>query len=295
MYANGLGEGKDTHISIFASLMRGEYDDNLQWPFEGDVVIEVLNWKENNCHFRGETISFNKHTDSVGMSYSCRVTDEIYAQAFWGDYYFISHSSLLYNPNTNAEYLQDDCLRLRVVDVAVYSTPLLSKTPSWQNPHTATQSVCDFTLTEFTKRKQFSNNYYGPPFHTHTNGYRMLLKICVNGRHSAKGTHISVYVSLMRGEYDNDLDWPFQGDVIVELINWREDKNHLTHTIFFNKQTDPDCSSRVTTCFDLTDTGWNGSNDVFPHFSLPYNPVANTEYLHDDCLQFRVREVRVNK
>ena len=41
-------------------------------------------------------------------------------------------------------------IRLRVVDVAVYSTPLLSKTPSWQDPHTATQSVCDFTLTEFT-------------------------------------------------------------------------------------------------------------------------------------------------
>ena len=127
----------------------------------------------------------------------------------------------------------------------------------------------------------------------------MILKVCVNGRHATKRTHISVYVSvyvsLMRGEYDNDLDWPFQGYVIVELINWREDKNHLTHTIVFNEQTDPDCLSRVTTLFDLSDTGWNGSNDVFPHSSLLYNPVANTEYLHDDCLRFRVREAHVNK
>ena len=213
----------------------------------------------------------------------------------WGDYYFISHSYLLNNPDTNTEYLQDDCLCLRVVDVAVYSTPLLSKTPSWQDLHTATQSVCDFTLTEFTKRKQFSNNYYSPPFYTHTNGYRIILKVCVNGRHATKGTHISVYVSLMRGEYDSDLDWPFLGDVIVELINWREDNNHLMHTIVFNKQTDPDCLSRVTTIFDLSNIGWNGSDDVFPHSSLPYNPVTNTEYLHDDCLRFRVKEVRVNK
>ena len=79
----------------------------------------------------------------------------------------------------------------------------------------------------------------------------MLLKVCVNGRHAAEGTHISVCVSLMRGEYDSDLDWPFQGDVVVDLINWREDKNHLAHTIFFNKQTDPDCLSCVTTFYVL--------------------------------------------
>ena len=62
---------------------------------------------------------------------------------------------------------------LRVVDVAVYSTPLLSKTPSWQDPHTATQSVCDFTLTEFTKRKQYNNAYYSPPFYSHPHGYKL--------------------------------------------------------------------------------------------------------------------------
>ena len=292
--ANGYCEGKDTQVSIYAKLMRGDYDNNLQWPFEGDIVIEVLNLKENYHYYRGETISFNSHTDTDG-SFCYRVTDGEYSHCGWGDDYFISHSSLLYNPDTNTEYLQDDCLRLRVVDVAVYSTPLFSKTPSWQDPHTATQSVCDFTLTEFTKRKQFNNNYYCPPFHTHTNGYRMILKVCVNGRHATKRTHISVYVSLMRGEYDNDLDWPFQGYVIVELINWREDSNHLLHTIVFNEQTDPDCLSRVTTLFDLSDTGWNGSNDVFPHSSLLCNPVANTEYLHDDCLRFRVREAHVNK
>ena len=182
----------------------------------------------------------------------------------------------------------------RVVDVIFYSTPLLSKTPSWQDTHTATQSVCDFTLTEFTKRKQFNSEYFGPSFYTHPHGYKMLLVLCSNGRHNAEGTcsHISVYVSILIGKYDSELSWPFEGIVTVELINWREDKNHLSHTIVFDEHKDPKCSSRVT---DDENYGRNGSDDVFPHSSLPYNPVTNTEYLHDDCLLFRVREVRVHK
>ena len=55
--------------------MKGDYDNNLQWPFEGDIVIEVLSWKENNHHYRGDTISFIRHIDTVGVSFSRRVTD----------------------------------------------------------------------------------------------------------------------------------------------------------------------------------------------------------------------------
>ena len=39
----------------------------------------------------------------------------------------------------------------------------------------------------------------------------------------------------MRGEYDNELEWPFEGDIRVELLNWRADKNHHSDTISFNR------------------------------------------------------------
>ena len=182
-----------------------------------------------------------------------------------------------------------------MVDVAVYYISLLHKTQSWQDPHTATQSVCDFTLTEFTKRKQFNNNYYSPPFYSHPHGYKLCIRVYANGRHSAKETHISVYAYLMKGEYnDSVLDWPFEGDIIVELINWREDKNHLSHAIVFNQQIEPKHSSRVTEG-DISQHGWGSCHDAFPHSSFLYNPVTNTEYLQDDCLRFRVREVRLHK
>ena len=66
VYGNGYGVGKGTHISIHANLMRGDYDNNLQWPFEGDIVVELLNWREDNQHYRGNMISLNKRNDPDG-------------------------------------------------------------------------------------------------------------------------------------------------------------------------------------------------------------------------------------
>ena len=92
----------------------------------------------------------------------------------------------------------------------------------------------------------------------------------------------------MKGEYDDDLDWPFEGIITVELLNWREDKNHLSHTIVFDQHTDLKHSSRVAE-ENIAEYGWGDRHDFFSHSSLPYNPVTNTEYLQDDCLRFRVR------
>ena len=50
---------------------------NLQWPFEGDIVVELLNWREDNHHYCGDTIAFNKHNDTDG-SLTNRVTEGEY-------------------------------------------------------------------------------------------------------------------------------------------------------------------------------------------------------------------------
>ena len=116
---------------------------------------------------------------------------------------FISRFSLLYNSNTNTEYVQDDCLCLRVKAIAVYYTPHVTKIPSWQDPLTPSQSVYEFTLTEFAKRRQFDNECYSTPFYTHQNGYKMCLGADSKGYGSGKGTHVSVFVTVMKGEHDD--------------------------------------------------------------------------------------------
>ena len=290
VYANGDGKGKDTHTSIFASIMRGDYDNDLQWPFECDIVVELLNWREDNHHYRGGTLSINSHACPDG-SITSRVTEGEY----YGQIHFISHSSLLYNLDTNTEYLQDDCLRLRVVDVAIYSAPLLSKTPSWQDPHTATQSVCDFTLTEFTKRKQFNNEYYSPPFYSHPHGYKLCIEVSANGEGVGKDTHILIFASLMKGDYDNNLQWPFEGDVVIEILNRKENNRHYRgETISFIRHIDTvgiSFSCRVTDGV-YAPASW-GEYYFISHSSLLYNPNTNTEYLQDDCLRLRVVDVAI--
>ena len=115
----------------------------------------------------------------------------------------------------------------------------------------------------------------------------MVIQVRVNGEQNTAEIHVSVYVFFMKRVYDSDLDWPFKGEVIVELINWREDQGHLSSTIVYNQHTDSKCASRVVER-GISQYGWGNCKDVFPHSSLPFNPVTNTEYLQDDCLRFRV-------
>ena len=42
VYLNGDGMGKNTHISVFFVVMRGQYDALLRWPFRQKVTIMLL-------------------------------------------------------------------------------------------------------------------------------------------------------------------------------------------------------------------------------------------------------------
>lgn len=42
LYMNGNGAGKGTHMSIFFVIMRGDYDHELQWPFNHRAKFVVI-------------------------------------------------------------------------------------------------------------------------------------------------------------------------------------------------------------------------------------------------------------
>ena len=43
LYLQGDGEGRGTHISIFFVVMKSEFDELLQWPMRKQVIIQLLN------------------------------------------------------------------------------------------------------------------------------------------------------------------------------------------------------------------------------------------------------------
>ena len=106
--ANGCGNSKGTHISVFTYLMRGENDDNLSWPYTGTVTVEVLNQLGNRNHYPLHT--------NFASDYGQRVLKHNRAPAGhgYGHRKYISHSLLDYDLTKYCQYLKDDCLYFRL-------------------------------------------------------------------------------------------------------------------------------------------------------------------------------------
>ena len=81
-------------------------------------------------------------------------------------------------------------------------------------------------LPEFSKKKEANEDWYSPGFYTHPNGFKVCLNICPDGNGGGAGTHLSVFISLMSGENDDNLVWPLRATFTVTLLNQIRDKNH---------------------------------------------------------------------
>ena len=268
------------YIGIYARLLRGQHDDNLVWPFQASIVVELVNWREDANH-HSHTITFNERTQ---IKCKFRVTKGEWAPSGWGTSIFISYSSLCYNSNTNTKYLQDDCLRFRVKEIVVYSTPLCVKKPPWQGPE-----VNSYTITCFRERIRLQDIYWSPPFYTSARGYRMYLKVYPAGAGTGKGTHVSMYGFLMKGDYDDELNWPFTADVVVDILNWRGDHNHHRVALQFN---DTSYCARVYDAGDLAAVGGQGNTMAIEINTLLVNDQSSEKlYLSEDCMCIKIHDI----
>ena len=147
------------------------------------------------------------------------------------------------------------------------------------------QHATSFRMTNYQRHKKVDDCFYSPPFYTTLAGYKMCIRVDDNGWFSRKGTHVSVYAYLMKGDNDDYLTWPFTGSVTVELLNQLEDKNHHKHTIG-PFPADKVASKRVVE--GERGTNGLGTSQFIPHNELDYNSDNNCQYLKDNTLIFRV-------
>ena len=140
-------------------------------------------------------------------------------------------------------------------------------------------------IAGFDKLKKSSEMFHTSTFYTSLGGYKMCIRVHPNGNGDGKGTHVSVYAYLLRGENDDHLPWPFTGTVTVELLNQLDDRDH--HFDEFAFPPDHKASQRVVK-EERASTG-NGTPRYISHSDLGYNTAKNCQYLKDDCLYFRVK------
>ena len=77
---------------------------------------------------------------------------------------------------------------------------------------------------EDAKSHKFSS-IYSLPFYTSRYGYKMCLRLYPYGDGSGKGTHLSLFIVIMRGEYDDILEWPYRHKVTFQLLNLKGGKD----------------------------------------------------------------------
>lgn len=133
-----------------------------------------------------------------------------------------------------------------------------------------------FNMTDFKVKKESNSEYSCPSFYTSSEGYHMSVRVGTNGGDDTKGTHISLYVCILKGIHDEDLNWPFVGEITVTLLNQLEDKNHAHMVV----KIEPADNVQV-------DSSW-GIATFIPHSRLEHDLYTCTQYLKDDALHFRV-------
>ena len=132
-----------------------------------------------------------------------------------------------------------------------------------------------FQVTEYEKKKE-SDKVYSALLSVGYSTYNIGFNVYPNGIGLGKGTHVSVFIPILKGNYDDKLSWPFIGTVKVEILNQLEDKNHRVAILTFKEEH----NARVG-----YSRGWT---KFTPHSLLSYDPVNNTQHLKDDTLYFRV-------
>ena len=244
--------------SLKGSIMSQHLADNLQ---------EHLHLVSTHCIRLGESLQFQSRFEKE-MTAKDAVISSLQLKLNRSE----SALSLLQN---KVEALEDDVDLLRVDCLQLRSTVFV---PPFE-----------FVMMEFKRHVNNQEQWLSPSFYSHMGGYRMCISLDANGSEEGQGTHISVYVNLMRGEFDNHLQWPFRGKIFIELCNQREPGvNNWTENIVFTYDA-IHAGSRVKEA-ELAEQGL-GIPTFIKHADLGFNHKKNTEYLKSDCLRFRIERV----
>ncbi|XP_065274892.1 TNF receptor-associated factor 2 isoform X2 [Emys orbicularis] len=133
-------------------------------------------------------------------------------------------------------------------------------------------------ITDFARKRQEAiagrcPAIFSPAFYTSKYGYRMCLRVYLNGDGTGRGTHLSLFFVVMKGPNDALLRWPFNQKVTLMLL----DQNNREHIIDAFR---PDVTS---TSFQRPITEMNIASGC-PLFCPVSKMEAKNSYVRDDAI-----------
>ncbi len=154
------------------------------------------------------------------------------------------------------------------------------------------------TMTDFEDRYMNETVWLSPPVYTHDRGYKIRLAVYVNGHRGThvaiggRGTHVSVIVHFMRGEFDDSLKWPFRGAICFRLIDQLHGEDHKEYGLLYHDKTDNRGCERVT-AGEMAEGGF-GELRFIEHSKLVPDYLVNNTLLFQicDCYHRRIEYFR---
>ena len=143
-----------------------------------------------------------------------------------------------------------------------------------------------FTMEGFEQHRQTpDDNWFSPHFWTHPQGYKVCLCIVANGEGPAEGHYTSVLIHMMKGEFDDQLKWPFRGIITVMLVDQEGGEDHWSQEVHITKRTPDEVADRVIQG-ERTKKGW-GLFQYIPQSKL------QPKYLKNDRLCFQIGQIQL--
>ena len=65
-----------------------------------------------------------------------------------------------------------------------------------------------FKLPCYSLHKELGITFFSEPFHTSPGGYKMCIEVDHNDYGASMGTHVSISLNILDGQYDYKLPWP---------------------------------------------------------------------------------------
>ena len=136
-------------------------------------------------------------------------------------------------------------------------------------------------IEDFQKKRQDAINgvkraLYSDYFYTSEFGYKMCAKMYMNGDGFGKGTHLSLFFVVMKGDYDALQTWPLQKKITMMLLD-QGNGDHMIDAF----HSDPQSSSFKRPTSDMNIA--SGS----PLF-IPIDSLNNRQYVKDDVMFIKI-------
>ncbi|XP_077995740.1 TNF receptor-associated factor 4-like [Glandiceps talaboti] len=203
---------------------------------------------------------------------------------------FEEHGCKHNSPRFALEQHLDDSLKVHLALVCEVAKKQQDEIQLLRNQIDVLTSNTDGTL--LWKIKDFSANFnkskkidhmqlQSPCFYTSRFGYKLGATLFLNGNGSGEGTHMSLYVKMLPGEYDGLLQWPFTFPIEFKLFDQTDDSKRRKH-IREMFTADPSWKNFHRPSKDVHTLGYG-----YPTF-LSHEQLKSIKYIKDDCVFIKI-------